>query len=58
MYLTPQSGVYIWEDVKMGFTFINKLPTPAEIGSNSRWPQSWQKSNTHGTREIKKGIYR
>ena len=31
MYLTPQSGVYIMGGRKMGFTFINKLPTPAEI---------------------------
>lgn len=32
----------------MGFTFINKLPTPAEIREQFPLAPDWQKSNTHG----------
>ena len=35
----------------MGFTFINKLPTPAEIREQFPLALSWRKSNMHGTRK-------
>ena len=39
----------------MGFTFINKLPTPAEIpGSNSRWPPELAEIKHARDEEIKR----